>query len=155
MDEIKAWVLSLCACAAVISIAEQLLPEGSVKKTAYLMLSLITALSLCRPIKNLRELDFDFSLNDSDTAPYTDWLGRETSREFAKRAAGLIEDVLCDIGVSAEKISVETDINSGGSVYISKARITAQKRYADMIEEIESAVYSRLGIEADVTIDRG
>lgn len=154
MDELSSWVTALCACAAAVSAAEYLMPEGAVKKTAYFVLSLVAASCLLAPIRALGELRLDMPEIDesSAAAAYTDWLSRETSEEFANNTAALIEDVLAQLGIKAKNISVQTDIDSDGSVYINKARITADKRYEPRMDEMEREIYSRLGIIADIII---
>ena len=107
MDGLNAWVLTLCACAAVVSIAETLLPESAVKKTAYLILSLVTAACLVRPIESLGDLSFDIE-TPSDTAPYTDWLSKMTQEEFSSNVTALIKDVLREINVTSQNIEVHT-----------------------------------------------
>ena len=151
MDGLNAWVLTLCACAAVVSIAETLLPESAVKKTAYLILSLVTAACLVRPIESLGDLSFDIE-TPSDTAPYTDWLSKMTQEEFSSNVTALIKDVLREINVTSQNIEVHTSISDDGSVYIDKARITVDERYKERLDEIEDAVFRSLGIETDVVV---
>lgn len=154
MDGLKGWVLTLCACSAVVSIAEMLMPEGAVKKTAYIILSLITALCLCTPLSQLGELRLG-SFDIEEKKPYTDWFAKDANDEMSRRAAEVIGEVLSDMGVSAKKIAVETSISDDGSVSINKARITVDKRYAERLGEIEAAVYGKTGITADVRTEKG
>ena len=148
MEALNEWTLALCACAAAVSLAEMLLPEGAVKKTAYFVLSLITATCLISPIREINELSIGIETHAEQ--PYTDWFSRVTEDEFAANIRKILEDTLSSIGVKAEKIYVETDISEDGSVYINKARITIDERYADMIGEIERAAQTAIGAETDV-----
>ena len=150
MEALNEWTLALCACAAAVSLAEMLLPEGAVKKTAYFVLSLITASCLAAPLKNIS--DFSFNIETRNEQPYTDWFSHTTEEEFSANVSKILEDTLSSIGVRAEKIYVETDISDDGSVYINKARITVDERYADQIGEIERAAQTAIGVETDITV---
>ena len=50
MESIKEWVMTLCACAALLSLAEVLMPDGAVKKTAYLVKMSIACASFSVPM---------------------------------------------------------------------------------------------------------
>lgn len=150
MDELRIWVMTLCVCAAVINIADELMPDGGVKKTACFVLSLIAASCLLSPIKSISDFKFD-DIGIPQTVN-TDWFSRETSSEFAKNTVSIIREELSKSGITAENITVCTDIDSDGSIYIDKARITIDERYAERIPDIESLLYERLKIETDVVL---
>lgn len=155
MEEINEWVMTLCACAVVLSLSEVLLPDGAVKKTAYLVLSLIAVSCLASPLGCLGEFTLDLDLTSYEQpSPYTDWLLRPTEREFAENVAALIKNELSAIGVNASEISVSTVINDDGSVSIEKAKIMVDERYSDRFDEIESVLSDKLGIQTDITVKR-
>ena len=150
MDELRVWVMTLCVCAVVINIADELMPEGGVKKTACFVLSLITASCLLSPVKYLADLRLDDIGYSSEVN--TDWLSQVTSAEFAENTVSLIRDELSGAGVEADNIYVYTDIGPDADIYIDKVRIEADSRYKDRIGEIEALIYERLGLEADVVV---
>ena len=151
MDSINSWVMTLCACACVVSLAEALMPEGAVKKTAYFVLSLITASCLVSPLAGIKDISFDIDVDDT-AAPYTDWLTQTTEQEFSRNVAKLINETLIRHDIHSEKISVHTSIDDDGSVYIDKARIIVDERYRERLDEIERVVADELNITADVRV---
>ena len=144
MENIKEWVIALCACSALVSLAQTLLPDTSVKKAVNLVLSLITAACFIEPISMIGDIRLDIEPIEAYT--YTDQFDAVTLEEFENRLRMMTESVLHDIGVTAREIDVKADID-GGEV---KMRITVDERYKERIGEIESAVFTQLGIDADI-----
>ena len=59
MENINSFVLSLCACVFAVSIAENLLPDGNVKRAVYFVTALIVLSCFTEPVRELKEQGLD------------------------------------------------------------------------------------------------
>ncbi len=148
MENIELWTAGLCICAAVIGIAEKLLPEGNVRIAVYFVMGLIVISSFLVPIGNISDIEITVPEQNVNT----DWLNRTTQEMFSDRMKEIIKKYLSDKDIKAKNIDVYTDIDSEGSIYIDKVRITLSEQYTDRIDEICTDIYKDLGLDADVNI---
>ena len=152
MENLNAFVLSLCACIFAVTIAENLLPDGNVKGAVYFVSSLIVLSCFTEPIRQLEEQMLDFSVSDSKYEENTDWLNRKTAEIFEGNVRALIENVLDGINVKAKTIYVYTDITDDECIFIDKVRITVDQRYKNRIDEICETIKKELELDADVNV---
>ena len=148
MENIELWTAGLCICAAAIGIAEKLLPEGNVRSAAYFVMGLIVISSFLVPIGNISDIE----ITVPEQTVNTDWLNRTTQEMFSYRMKEIIKKYLSDKDINPKNIDIYTDIDSEGSIYIDKVRITLSEKYIDRIDEICTDVYKDLGLDADVNI---
>ena len=82
----------------------------------------------------------------------TDWLNRTTQEMFGQKVSLIVGSYLESKDIVTKKIEVYTDIDSQGSIYIDKVRITLDSGYKDRIDEICGSIKRDLGIDPDVVI---
>ena len=154
MEGIREWVMTLCACAALLSIAEVLLPEGAVRRTSYLVLSLIAVSCLASPLLELSQLSLtsDFSA-DYDPPAAQDWLLSPTMREFEANVRSLVRERLLSVGVRAEDIEVCAEISDEGEAELKLVRVTLGEQYAERLDEIERFISRELGTDVDIIVE--
>ncbi|MDE7389541.1 MAG: stage III sporulation protein AF [Lachnospiraceae bacterium] len=151
-ESVNAWVLQMCICAIIVVIAENLLPEGNVRKSVYFLLGLITLTCFLTPIR-------DFSLNDltidnefKQSQENVDWLNRETDRVFRQNITTLVEQCVSKVGAKSEKIELSIDTDEDNCISISYVRVTVSEQYRPMIGDISTEIYKNLGFDADVVV---
>ena len=152
MEDLNFWIIELCVCAAAVAIAENLMPEGNVKKAVYFVLGLIVVMCFVSPIENFEPPDFEIKSESELTSEQTDWLNRTTEDIFKNNIRSLIEKCISSMNIKTKKIDIHTDINEDGSIFIDKVRITISPEYADRIDEVTSEIYRSLGLDADVNV---
>ena len=152
MNDMSLWIAELCICAAAAAIAENLLPEGNVKKSVYFILGLIIVTCFISPLDKIKLSEIDIPIEDGSVSQNTDWLNRTTEDIFKKNVCSLIEECLSKINVKAKKIDIHTDINKENCIFIDKVRITVSPDYADRVDEIADKLYNNLGLDADVNV---
>ncbi len=152
MNGLNLWIVELCVCAVAIAVAENLMPEGNVKKAVYFVLGIVVVICFISPIENIELAAIEIK-NETDLLnENTDWLNRTTDEMFKSNVKILIEKCLADIDVKAKNIYVHTDINEDNCIFIDKVRITLSPEYTDRIDETADEIYRTLGINADVII---
>ena len=148
MENAEVWTLGLCICAAAIGIAEKLLPEGNVRSAVYFVMGLMVISCFLSPIGEIPEAEF--VLPEQEVR--TDWLNRTTQEMFGQKVSLIVGSYLESKDIVTKKIEVYTDIDSQGSIYIDKVRITLDSGYKDRIDEICGSIKRDLGIDPDVVI---
>ncbi|MBQ5565742.1 MAG: stage III sporulation protein AF [Clostridia bacterium] len=91
MESISIWIAELCVCAAAVSLAEQLLPEGNVKKAVYFVMGLMIVTSFVSPITHMEKLEFSKPDNSLTLNENTDWFNRITEDLFQKEVEKIIK----------------------------------------------------------------
>ena len=148
------WVIQICVCSAAVAIAENIMPEGGIKKAVYFVLGLLVVGCFLSPIKNF---EWNIAALDDIDAKQTadsnnDWFNRITENEFKKRISDMVKEELSRINVSAKKIDVHTDIDSEGRIFIDKVRVTVSQAYAQSVDTISDRLYEKLGVDADIIV---
>ncbi|MBQ5439833.1 MAG: stage III sporulation protein AF [Clostridia bacterium] len=152
MENINSFVLSLCACVFAVSIAENLLPEGNVKRAVYFVTALIVLSCFTEPVRELKEQGLDFSVSESTYNDNTDWLNRKTTELFESNVSALVKKTLENIDVKPKAIYVYTDITDDNCIFIDKVRVTVDERYKNRIDEICKTIKEELQLDADVNV---
>ncbi len=148
MENIELWTAGLCICAAALGIAEKLLPEGNVRVAVYFVMGLIVISCFLSPIENISTIEY--SLPEENIR--TDWLSRTTQETFGEKVQLIINSYLEKKQITPRRIEVYTDIDSEGSIYLDKVRITLSEEYKNRIDEIYGSILKDTGIDADIVI---
>ncbi|MBQ3693069.1 MAG: stage III sporulation protein AF [Clostridia bacterium] len=152
MESLNLWIIELCVCAVAIAVAENLLPEGNVKKSVYFVLGLVVVTCFVSPIEKIELAQIEIKSETDLTEENTDWLNRTTDEIFENNVRALIEKCLADIDVEPKKIYIHTDINEDNCIFIDKVRITLAPEYSGRIDETADEIYRTLGLDADVNV---
>ena len=148
MENIELWTAGLCICAAALGIAEKLLPAGNVRVAVYFVMGLIVISCFLSPIENISTIEY--SLPEENIR--TDWLSRTTQETFGEKVQLIINSYLEKKQITPRRIEVYTDIDSEGSIYLDKVRITLSEEYKNRIDEIYGSILKDTGIDADIVI---
>lgn len=154
MDSISSWVMQMCICSVAVVIAENLLPQGNVRKNVYFILGLVVLLCFASPLKSIASEKISLHQENMPIQENTAWFNRMTEDTFKTNIKYLIEDCLSKIDVAFEEIEITTDIDEENCISISSIRITVTDTYRDSIDLISNEVYKNLGLDADVTVGK-
>lgn len=152
MNSVNLWVAEICLCAVTVTIAENILPSGNIKKTVYFVLSLIVMMSFISPIKDFSVTSLDLSLVSEEEILFenTDWFNRMTEESFQSNVSLLVEECLDKIEVKAKNIEVITDKTEDNSIVIDIVKITIEDK--EKIDVVSNEIYTQLGLNCDVII---
>ncbi len=152
MNGLNTWIIELCVCAVSIAIAENLLPEGNVKKAAYFVMGLVVVTCFMSPIESFESMNLDLKSENEIVSENADWLNRTTEEMFSESVSRLVADCLSKINVKPKNIEVHADINEDNCIFIDKVRITVSSECSERLDEIVDEIYRTLGIDADVIV---
>ena len=124
MAFLRQWLLGVVSCAFLVSLLDQLTPEGSVRKLARFSGGLVLILCMLRPLGTAEpwELALDLDGFSADRAAleeqYRDVSGQSLAAVIAERTGAYIEDKAHALGteVTAE-VTVREDVADPGMAF--------------------------------------
>ena len=114
MAFLRQWLLGVVSCAFLVSLLDQLTPEGSVRKLARFSGGLVLILCMLRPLGTAEpwELARDLDGLSADRAAleeqYRDVSGQSLAAVIAERTGAYIEDKADELGLSV-RAAVRTE----------------------------------------------
>ena len=140
MAFLRQWLLGVVSCAFLVSLLDQLTPEGSVRKLARFSGGLVLILCMLRPLGTAepRELALDLDGLSADRAAleeqYRDVSGQSLAAVIAERTGAYIEDKADELGLSV-RAKVKTEEEDGVPLPVSVTLYgTENAALADYIE---------------------
>ena len=145
MAFLRQWLLGVVSCAFLVSLLDQVTPEGSVRKLARFSGGLVLILCMLRPLGTAepRELALDLDGLSADRAAleeqYRDVSGQSLAAVIAERTGAYIEDKAASLGASIRAV-VTTEERGGVPL---PASVTL---YGEENAEISAYIERELGI---------
>lgn len=103
---LRSWLTAILATAVLLSVAEKLIPEGSVRKIASMTGGLLLLTVLVRPITSLRPDSFSLDMGDYSQAVQERQAELQAENEnalselIAERTAAYISDKAASLGIN-------------------------------------------------------
>lgn len=156
MNTIKVVSIGICAAALIGTSINILLPDGSVSKTARIVLSAffisVFVLSFSANAGKISDLDIEkYFTEEKDYSYYNDLLTEQRKSASAQGVQSEIERFLKKTGAETEKVEVNTDIAEDGSIVITDVTITLSADCGKTPWEVEQAIYDEFEIVAVVS----
>ena len=147
MNEIRQWVLSICAAALLGQLLCMLMPKFKQNGPFKTTLNLFVVCILVSPLNGGINLGFETDSGMFSPEIRENRLKEETDRQFydlvSQNISGSIETKLDAIQVKAKKINVNMDTSVKDSISISKIEIVLEGgmkiREADIVSEVKKA----------------
>ena len=112
MNGLNLWIVELCVCAVAIAVAENLLPEGNVKKSVYFVLGLVVVTCFISPIENIELAAIDVKAKNiyvhtdinEDNCIFIDKVRITLSPEYTDRIDETADEIYRTLGLDADVI---------------------------------------------------
>ena len=146
---LRSWLTAILATAVLLSVAEKLIPEGSVRKIASMTGGLLLLTVLVRPITSLRPDSFSLDMGDYSRAVQERQAELQAENEnalselIAERTAAYISDKADALGLDVT-VRVEAAAGPDGVTLPEKAELTGA--YS---QELADFMARELGIPAE------
>lgn len=154
MESLKAWAIGLCAAALCGSILRKIAPEKGSGKVFRVLLSVFFICAFFSPLLSLFSVSVNLSLDRLPTelqhTVLEDTVSARLQKTVKSAAAEVAESTLAARGITAEKITVTTDIAADQSIYIARVEVTLSKRSRARRAEAREVLENRLGCEVTV-----
>ena len=129
---LRSWLTAILATAVLLSVAEKLIPEGSVRKIASMTGGLLLLTVLVRPITSLRPDSFSLDMGDYSQVIQERQAELQAENEnalselIAERTAAYISDKADTLGLAVQ-VQVETKNGADGVPVPWQAEIWGQR----------------------------
>ena len=161
MEVIKSWLVGITCAAMVVTLAEGLMPEGTVRKIGRLTGGLVLLLAVTRPLISLDPA----ALTEMLGGDVQSWSGEEATLEqanedlmktiIAERTGAYILDKAAALGVSCQVVVTVGPLEEGGYP-VPQAVTVSGELTRQQCQMLTQTIAADLGIPADrQTYERG
>ena len=152
---IKTYIYSLGIIVIIVTILSLLLPKGKVNKVIKLVLSLVVALSLFRPLLALTD-DYNVYQSLNDFNVQEDFIELSRQAEI-KSKTNVCKALITAIGVENPDVEIKYTTSDSNNILINKIIINLEnsvikvdKENINIKDDIKNAITTYLNVKADV-----
>ena len=153
VEQIRSWVLSLAVCAIAGAAVLALSPSGSLEKAIKTAVSVFLICSTALPLFSLKsDIDIEipeFQFSSENENSIAEKISSQTAASIKKN----IEDILSQNGISQADADIKMNV-SGEEISVESVTVNINQKYSSRAEEIKKLIKDKLGIIADVRIQK-
>lgn len=157
MDSIKEWAVMICSLSVGSAFVSFLIPEGSVKKSVNIVISLFFLTMVILPVfgKNTFNLKIP-EISADNISDKEDYL--QSFNDFYIDNGELvirqqIEDILKDVCSDNIRLNISLDVDKNGNILLSGIQIYILNTYSGKIDIIKNKVGSLTGVVPEVIVE--
>ncbi len=160
MKEIQMWTAVICLAALTASLAQSLMPSGTMERMGKFI---VGAFMICVMIAPLAKLAPQFRLSfgnaEAKSAPRNEKLestvGNEVAEASRKSISNLVTAELARIGLKCKNVDVVMDTGQDGRISITKIIVTLNAKDAASSQAAGEYLEKELGLKTEVVSDGG
>ena len=153
VEQICSWVLSLAVCAMAGAAVLALSPNGSLEKAVKTTVSVFLICSTALPLFSLKS-DIDIEIPEFQfSSENNNSIAEEISSQTAAGIKKNIEDILSQNGISQTDADIKMKV-SGDEISVESVTVKINQKYFSRVEEIKKLIKDKLGIIADVKVEK-
>ncbi len=151
MEAIKQWMICIIFCSLITAVINILSPKGSTQRALKTVVSSFMICAFLSPFISESNVDIEKYLPDfsdyqaSLSSEITDSMLEQAEKESEK----VIEELLLDLNVEFEDISVKADIDDESCIYVSEIVIKLDDKYSYREKQISSNLKDMFSTEAE------
>lgn len=151
MEAIKQWMICIVFCSLITAVINILTPKSSIQRAVKTIVSSFMICAFLSPFISGDGIDIeDYLPNFSD---YQASLSAEISEamleQAEKESEKSIAELLFDLNVEFDNITVKTGVDSENSIYVSDILITLDEKYFYREKQITSNLKAMFSTEAE------
>lgn len=155
---IRTWGIAVCTAALLSGILQTAAGEGIARRGLRFAVGLFLLLAVLKPIREIRLDDLRFeaesrsipSVESADTQQ-TDMLLEQTETQLVKRIDAELRAM--DVRANGIRVEIHTDIEN--RIYLQQVDVLLPPAYMARKEEINSALHTLLGVQANLMFVNG
>lgn len=153
VEQIRSWVFSLAVCAMAGAAVLALSPNGSLEKAVKTTVSVFLICSTALPLLSLKS-DIDIEIPEFQfSSENNNSIAEEISSQTAAGIKKNIEDILSQNGISQADADIKMKV-SGDEISVESVTVKINQKYSSRAEEIKKLIKDKLGIIADVKVEK-
>ena len=157
MEALRQWALCVTFSAVAGAVVYILSPKGATDKTVKTVVSLFLITAILSPFITQKRIYTDFSaFSAAGSAPAAGNLGDTVNRQlddtFCAILTAQIQSVLREMGITDGQITVLTDIDGQGSIFIKQVTVRIPEKHADMNEKVKQKIKEATGLDIETGV---
>ncbi len=154
----REWALGVCCASLFGAIIYAISPGGTMKKSVKTVVAIVIICVVIFPFtKGGFEINWDFQDSSVSDSVYSSELESAVEYQLTAAYADEIErkadDILSAFGIADSEITLMTDINEQGSIFIKKAYIETTDNLQPIDAETQKELYELFGEETIIVFN--
>lgn len=153
MDGIREWGAAICCTVIGCSVLQILIPKNGTGKIFHLLLVTFLLCSILLPLLKLTTdipLDVDFLDEEIVSNALTEKVNEQLQEQVKEAVLKIAEECLATRNVTAETVSVITDLADNGSIYIKQIVIEVKKDKLNVALPVRDILKAQLNTDVIV-----
>ncbi len=153
MDGIREWGAAICCTTIGCCVLQILIPKNGTGKLFHLLLVTFLLCSILLPLLNLSTtmpLDVDFLGEEAVSDALTEKVNEQLQEQVKRVVTDIAEECLATRNVTAETVSVITDIAENGSIYIKRVVIEVERKQLSAALPVRDILKIQLNTEVTI-----
>lgn len=159
MSGIREWSAVICMAALVASMAQSMIPNGSMEKMEKFIIGAFVICALIQPVTQIApKLGSLFTLDtqtQDDTSALEKTVDSQIETSARQSIANLVAAELSTIHIKYKNVQVDMDTSENGSIQITKVTVILDEQYAAQCSQAQELLQKDLGIQTEVVCDDG
>lgn len=158
MKEIQQWTAVICIAALTASLAQSILPSGSMERIGKFVVGAFIICVMVAPIaKFAPQLRMGLAGSTEQTRTADSQLQttveKQIGQEAQKSITNLVTAELAGIQIKCKNVSVDMDTKEDGRISITKLVVTLEKKDAAKVKTAQDYLQKELGLQTEVVTD--
>lgn len=160
MKEVQQWTLVICLAALATSLAQSLLPAGTMEHMgkfvvgAFMICVIIAPISKIVPQVKVNMADSPYS-GKTQSSMLESTVSRQMEEEAQKSISNLVASQLGKINIKCKNVQTVMDTNSDGRISISKVVVRLESKSTADRKAAQEYLQKQLGLKTEVISDAG
>ena len=160
MKEIQQWTTVICLAALTASLAQSILPSGSMERIGKFVVGAFILCVMIAPIAKFApqlrmSLGSGSGTADMSNAQLQKTVNSQIGEEARKSVTNLATAELARIQIKCKNVSVDMDTKEDGRISITKLIVTLEKKDAARAGMVQDNLEKELGLQTEVLTDGG
>ncbi|MBQ7046831.1 MAG: hypothetical protein IJN85_03715 [Oscillospiraceae bacterium] len=154
----KEWALGVCFAALAGAIIFAVAPNGTMKKSVKMVVAIVVICAVILPFaKSGLDIDWSFQNQNTGGAVYSedleDVVEYQLTAAYADEVTQKADYILSTAGLKESEITLMTDINEQGSIFIKKAYIKLPDNLNSVDVETQKELYELFGKDSIIVFN--
>lgn len=156
MNELKQWAITVTLCALVGTIVYIITPEGNIKKSVKVVVSIFFIAALLSPFIKGDKIDINLNLNKKYSSESVtdsklqDNINKQMLEAAKESTIAEIKSILYSYKIYDGQIEADMDINDKNSIFIKSITIFIDDSENANIEAVKNAIKKEFNLNAEI-----
>lgn len=153
MDAVKSWAAMLCVVAVGCALVQMLAPREGMGKILKLIIAAFFLCCMVSPLlslKSLTGLNLDMLPDEVSADLLQERVNEQLKRQMEAAVEKVADNTLKNYGITAEKVTVQTDTSEEGGIYIRQVILYLNSQNIQKALTARQVMEQQLGVDVSV-----